>query len=340
MKLRTINMTEPLKDIKTNIITGFLGVGKSTAILDLLAQKPEKERWAVLVNEFGEIGIDGGLFANHQDPNIFIREVPGGCMCCATGLPMQIAMSMLLARARPERLIIEPTGLGHPVEVMSVLAADHFHELLDLRSTLTLVDARVINDQRYTSHDTFNQQLDIADIVVASKRDLYGKDDFKMLEEYLSGRDLTPKRQLVSAQQGHLDMSWLSGVASAWREKPITLKQPPESDTPDDEVPSFPPEGFICLSNSGEGFTSHGWLFQPDFTFRRDQITELFRATNVDRLKAILKTNAGHVGFNFSGDHVAETALQDLPDSRVEIIASGAFSSEAFETSLLACCYR
>ena len=112
MKLRTINMTEPLKDIKTNIITGFLGVGKSTAILDLLAQKPEKERWAVLVNEFGEIGIDGGLFANHQDPNIFIREVPGGCMCCATGLPMQIAMSMLLARARPERLIIEPTVWG------------------------------------------------------------------------------------------------------------------------------------------------------------------------------------------------------------------------------------
>ena len=199
MKLRTVNMTEPLKDIKTNIITGFLGVGKSTAILDLLEQKPEKERWAVLVNEFGEIGIDGGLFANHQDPNIFIREVPGGCMCCATGLPMQIAMSMLLARARPERLIIEPTGLGHPVEVMSVLAADHFHELLDLRSTLTLVDARVINDERYTSHDTFNQQLDIADIVVASKRDLYGKDDFKRLEEYLSGRNLTPKRQLVSA---------------------------------------------------------------------------------------------------------------------------------------------
>ena len=94
------------------------------------------------------------------------------------------------------------------------------------------------------------------------------------------------------------------------------------------------------MSNSGEGFTSHGWLFQPDFTFRRDQITELFRATNVDRLKAILKTDAGHVGFNFSGDDVAETALQDLPDSRVEIITSGAFSSEAFETSLLACCYR
>ena len=94
------------------------------------------------------------------------------------------------------------------------------------------------------------------------------------------------------------------------------------------------------MSNSGEGFTSHGWLFQPDFTFRRDQISELFRATNVDRLKAILKTDAGNVGFNFSGDDVAETALQELPDSRIEIITSGAFSSEAFETSLLACCYR
>ena len=114
MKLRKASMTEPLKDIKTNIITGFLGVGKSTAILDLLEQKPEKERWAVLVHEFGEIGIDGGLFAKHQDPNIFIREVPGGCMCCATGLLMQIAMSMLLIKrvVAGVSLIINYTGVN------------------------------------------------------------------------------------------------------------------------------------------------------------------------------------------------------------------------------------
>ena len=105
-------MAERLSNIETNIITGFLGAGKSTAILNLLEQKPDNERWAVLVNEFGEVGIDGGMLAGNSDSGVYIREVPGGCMCCAAGLPMQMAMNMLLARAKPTRLIIEPTGLS------------------------------------------------------------------------------------------------------------------------------------------------------------------------------------------------------------------------------------
>lgn len=77
--------TNTISAIPTNIITGFLGVGKSTAILYLLKNKPDNERWAVLVNEFGEIGVDGSLFQGQhdQEQGVFIREVPGGCMCCA-----------------------------------------------------------------------------------------------------------------------------------------------------------------------------------------------------------------------------------------------------------------
>ncbi|GAK82559.1 putative metal chaperone [Vibrio ponticus] len=65
--------------VPTNIITGFLGVGKTTTILNLLKSKPENENWAVLVNEFGEIGIDGAMMT---DQGAMIKEVPGGCMCC------------------------------------------------------------------------------------------------------------------------------------------------------------------------------------------------------------------------------------------------------------------
>ena len=85
--------------VPTNIITGFLGVGKTSAILHLLRYKPDNERWAVLVNEFGEIGVDGSLLqGRHAEANgVFVREVPGGCMCCTAGLPMQIALNQLLA---------------------------------------------------------------------------------------------------------------------------------------------------------------------------------------------------------------------------------------------------
>ena len=73
-----------IQAVPTNVITGFLGVGKTTAILHLLTHKPSDERWAVLVNEFGEIGVDGSLFEGRSsnEKGVFIREVPGGCMLC------------------------------------------------------------------------------------------------------------------------------------------------------------------------------------------------------------------------------------------------------------------
>ena len=79
--------------IPTNIITGFLGTGKTTSILHLLRHNTGGEKWAVLVNEFGEVGIDGALLT----PGAFaVKEVPGGCMCCAAGLPTQIALNKLI----------------------------------------------------------------------------------------------------------------------------------------------------------------------------------------------------------------------------------------------------
>lgn len=80
---------------RTNLITGFLGSGKTTSILHLLAQKPADEKWAVLVNEFGEVGIDGALLA---DSGALLKEIPGGCMCCVNGLPMQVGLNTLLRR--------------------------------------------------------------------------------------------------------------------------------------------------------------------------------------------------------------------------------------------------
>lgn len=95
-------MPHPSHAIPTNLILGFLGVGKTTAILNLLKHKPAGERWAVLVNEFGEVGIDGAML---DMEGAFVREVPGGCMCCVAGLPMQIGLNQLIHRARPDRLL-------------------------------------------------------------------------------------------------------------------------------------------------------------------------------------------------------------------------------------------
>ena len=92
-----------------------------------------------MVDEFGEIGVDGSLLEGQHSngDGVFIREVPGGCMCCAAGVPMQIALNQLLAKAKPDLLLIEPTGLGHPKEVLQILSEDYYQDLLSLHKTLT-----------------------------------------------------------------------------------------------------------------------------------------------------------------------------------------------------------
>jgi len=102
-----------IRAVPSNIITGFLGVGKTSAIVYLLKYKPINERCAILVNEFGEIGVNGSLFEGQHSngDGVFIREVPGGCMCCAAGLPMQIALNQLLAKAKPDHTAAEALAI-------------------------------------------------------------------------------------------------------------------------------------------------------------------------------------------------------------------------------------
>ena len=102
--------------IRTNLITGFLGVGKTTAVRHLLAHRPEGERWAVLVNEFGEIGVDGALL---DDTGVAVTEVPGGCVCCVSSQAFTVGLNRLIREQRPERILIEPTGLGHPAQIIA-----------------------------------------------------------------------------------------------------------------------------------------------------------------------------------------------------------------------------
>ncbi len=181
------------KKIPTNVITGFLGVGKTSAILNLLANKPNNEKWAVLVNEFGEGGIDGSSFSGsapseEAKEKIYIQEVPGGCMCCASGLSMQLALDLLLENTKSDRLIIEPSGIGHPEGVIEILNSPRYADIVELHKTVVLVDARKIVDERYNQHPIYLQQLDVADIIVANKADLYEQGDADKLIHFLDKR--------------------------------------------------------------------------------------------------------------------------------------------------------
>ncbi|MCP3127875.1 GTP-binding protein [Shewanella sp. KJ2020] len=365
-----------VKAIPTNIITGFLGVGKTSLIKQLLATKPENETWAVLVNEFGEVGIDAGLL-NNSDAGIQIREVSGGCMCCAAGVPTQVAINQLIARAKPDRLLIEPTGLGHPNEIIKVLSAPHYQNVISLRSTLCLVDARKVSDPRYNTHANFIQQLQVADVIVATKADLYS-------DAEIAGSDCTESDALLTALHAYINDLQRIDIPivshSSQRDLPLELRvfldQPrrertwalkanavakphsllrgtvtslaemglfAESDS--EQLLSFDPRGIARKQNQGEGCFSCGWVFEPsqEFDFYRlmafvERQTKLASAgASLLRLKAVMITTDGIVGINWVDRERHITEIDDTLDSRLEMIATQELDWDDIEQQLMAC---
>lgn len=322
-----------IESIPTNVVTGFLGAGKTSTIMNLLKDKPKTERWAVLVNEFGEIGVDGNLLAaQNHDQQVFIREVPGGCMCCAAGVPMQVALNKLLKEAKPDRLLIEPTGLGHPKEILKVLTSEHYTKVLHIQKTITLVDARQLSDSRYTSHDTFNQQVDIADIVVGNKHDLYDlDDDFKLLKfaESFAGH-----KHVIFSEHGKIPVDILSGDTLFNAEVVPSHHHHGHSKTLASELP-MPASGMIKAENKGEGFISVGWRFSAQKIFNQDELITLITDLQVERLKAVFITDKGFIGVNMTGNEVELVSLLESHESRLEIIVRKV--DQRFEPKLLAC---
>ena len=325
--------------IPTNIITGFLGVGKTTVIRHLLEQKPADERWAVLVNEFGEVGIDSNLFAegDSKQRGVTISQVPGGCMCCANGLPMQMALNLLLAKSKPHRLLIEPTGLGHPKEVLAILTGQYYRDVLALQATLTLVDSRKIQDERYTTNSTFNEQLEIAEVIVANKSDLYEAGDFPALLDYIETQFGIDSKLIYQVQHGAVELKWLRHAisdASIQAAKPLSASGSASTLPATIEVP---PDGCVRKDNQGEGFFSRGWVFGSDWLFDDKKLLSVFHGMDAERMKGVFKTAAGYIGLNKTEDVISQTSIPELADSRVEVISDNPDTLEGVEEALLAC---
>ena len=362
-----------VKAIPTNIITGFLGVGKTSLIKQLLKTKPEGETWAVLVNEFGEVGIDAGLM-DASNSGVQIREVAGGCMCCAAGVPTQVAINQLIARAKPDRLLIEPTGLGHPNEIIKVLSAPHYQNVISLQSTLCLIDARKLRDERYRGHDNFIQQLHVADMIVTTKTDLYpefeaaqGGQLAEELTQYLNELQLSdtsvmehsalqgistslleslklPRRQATKASGSQSAVfKPVNSSSSLLRHTADTLGlQGIFAESASEQGFRFDARGLVRKHNQGEGCFSCGWVFEPMQEFDFDKLMQFISAQTQGhsallRLKAVMITSDGIAGINWSDGDMALTELDDSLDSRLEMIATQEINWDEVEQGLIGC---
>ncbi|PJR67739.1 CobW family GTP-binding protein [Raoultella sp. T31] len=318
---------------KTNLITGFLGSGKTTSILHLLAHKPADEKWAVLVNEFGEVGIDGALLA---DSGALLKEIPGGCMCCVNGLPMQVGLNTLLRQGKPDRLLIEPTGLGHPKQILDILTAAVYEPWIDLRATLCVLDPRQLLDSKVMANDNFRDQLAAADVIISNKADRMTAESEQAFDAWW--QEHAGERLHIRATYGNIDPALLDLPR-------LNLAPLPESAA--HAHSHGQKKGLAALSlpahqrwrrslNSGQGYQACGWIFDADTTFDTIGLLEWARLAPVARVKGVMRIAEGLVRINRQGwDLHIETQNVAPPDSRIELITESEADWNALQASLL-----
>lgn len=282
--------------IPVNLITGFLGVGKTTAVRHLLARHPAGERWAVLVNEFGEVGVDGALLA---EQGAVIQEVAGGCLCCVAAPAFTTGLNRLIRQHRPDRILIEPSGLGHPAQVLGTLTGPLYAGVLEVRATLCLMDARHLSSPRHREHPNFQDQIHLADVLIANKADLYAPADLATFEEFVA--DLRPAKERIGlVEQGRLDPRWLdlgrgTQRRAAFPEAHAFLIGNPEGGRdPQHEEDT----DWLLIEGRGDGYYRAGWVIRPRRPWRTTALAAWLEALTVERKKGLFLTERGWLAVN------------------------------------------
>ena len=152
---------------KVDIFSGFLGAGKTTLIKKLIKEAYQGEKLVLIENEFGEIGIDGGFM---QDAGIEVTEMNSGCICCSLVGDFGMALRQVLATYQPDRVLIEPSGVGKLSDVIAAVQDTHL-DGLQLNAAVTVVDASKCRLYMKNFGEFFNNQIEHAGAIIVSRTD-------------------------------------------------------------------------------------------------------------------------------------------------------------------------
>ena len=326
-------MIAPTKAIPTHIISGFLGAGKTTVLQHLLSQKPEHEIWAVLMNEFGQIGIDQQLMP--QSNGFAIQELLGGCLCCSSQLPMQIALSRLISENKIDRLFIEPTGLGHPAQLLEQLTEPHWLQHLSMRSLVTVIDGSRLHDSDWSQQNLYQDQLKAAQVVVISHQDKMTDGDIFALETLKKEYEAYQQKWILTSQ-GKISILDIDQIYIGTKRLIQPLLKIQKNLTANEQpVIKQLPYHYV---ESAQGYSVAGWKLPKSWTFNFYDVLDLLcEQKDWLRIKAVFNTNEGWKSFNFNPNQFNYQTAQEGIDNRIEIIYQNEREWLNFEEQLFQC---
>jgi G3E family GTPase len=314
-----------MNPVPVNVVTGALGVGKTSAIAKLLANKPIDEYWVVILNEFTDAGIDAITLATSARGAYDVRVVSGGCLCCTGELDFRRTLKELFAERRPDRLIIEPSGIGHPGAMLEELRRQERGGAVALMSTIGLVDPKRLH--YFSAEGVERDQIEVADVLLLAKTDIASSEE--RVEFDRAARQCFPPKRFI----GEID--------SLLRE--VVLAPPPPTYSFLPMSPAAPATHITAQTRTSERTvqfgsmtsTAHtyalldreacGWTLPREAVFNRVELFESLQKgagllSSVERLKAVLRTGIEHwTLFNVSVSGVTMTPCGWRQDSRIEV---------------------
>ena len=320
------------------LVTGLLGAGKSTAVDALLRHKPMGEVWAIFVNEFGQVGIDAAALAAEERERVVIKELAGGCMCCTAAGASQASIAQMVRRNKPDRLLVEMSGLGHPGVLLDALLKPPLGDSLEVVGTVCVLDPDFVfgnTEEDVVNAQLFVDQVSAADLVLANARTHEHTDALKRWHAQL----WPPKGLAYTEQRGTRVPSTLLGRIAA-EDKPTSALAsrgaPADADHTSFEVgatepaPGARPRVVVGRTVWDKDTTyAVGLIFHREDVFERSKVDALLRALHdarVLRAKAVVRTGATAWSVAAAGgskDVVELSASAYRRDSRLEVLVRG-----------------
>ena len=344
-------MSDTDRKIPANLITGFLGSGKTTAIRALLEERPQGERWSILINEYGTVSIDQTEFGA-AGAEVNVQELAGGCMCCTMSHIVEPLLVKFIHQTKPDRLIIESSGLAHPAFLIDKLRGPGFRQRVDLRATVCIVDPGNIENEMVAKSAVFHDQIQAADVVALNWTDRRSRDTIDSCRGRVEQLD-PPKLLITETSLGRLDQRWLDHDGAVVRPPRFGDAHTPQRLKATDpqhghqghgealtQIERLPVPGKpLRFENNGEGEWSCGWIFSPEDVFDRDQLLDLLgNLQPVLRLKGVFQCEYDWWNLQRAGNETSYGLSVYRHDSRLEIIIPWKTSGwDEFETKLLAC---
>lgn len=294
--------------IKVNLISGFLGAGKTTLIKKILGNVKE-EKVIIIENEFGEVAIDGDLI---KKEGFDVFELRSGCICCMMKQDFEDSLQKVIEEYKPDRIIIEPTGISSLSQLLDILEKDNFKDRININSVITVVDGTSYLEEKDAFGEFYIDQVKNAKTLIVSKTQIVDKSTLKEVKESL--REFNKKANIITLPFEEFNKEYILNFLD------------------EDLLKDMEREPLEVTVSTEDGFESLGVKTNKIFETKEmnEIISKLFTGEygNVIRIKGFLKGKEEIIQINCTKKvHNIET-VKDREELKICIIGQGLCKNE------------